>query len=539
MSTKFVFVTGGVVSGLGKGITAASLGRLLKSRGYTVSMQKLDPYINVDPGMMSPYQHGEVFVTDDGAQTDLDLGHYERFIDENLTINSSVTTGKIYWSVLQKERQGGYQGGTVQVIPHITNEIKDRIYTIAREDKPDVLITEIGGTVGDIEGLPFLETIRQMRYEEEPGNVINIHVTLIPYLTASGELKTKPTQHSVKELLSIGIQPDVLVCRAEVDVPDDVKKKLALFCNVSRESVIINQNAESLYSIPLMLEEEGLARVVLQKLHMEERPSDLTEWKAMVDRHRNAKDHVTIALVGKYVELRDAYLSAVEALTHSGIACDTMVDIRWLQAEQLNDDTIATHMAGVHGVIIPGGAGQRGSEGFLCAIRYARENKIPYLGLAYGMQMSVVEYAQNVMGLDANTAEIDPDAEYVLVDLPPSAKALGKTIGNLRVGRYSCSLKEGTLLAQIYNTPQVQERHFHSYEINNDHVELLEEAGLKVSGYNEERKVVEAVELTGHPWYVAAQFQPEFSSRPNRPHPLYTAFVRAAQQHQGHQMTLE
>ncbi len=528
MSTKFVFVTGGVVSGLGKGITAASLGRLLKSRGYKVSMQKLDPYINVDPSMMSPYQHGEVFVTDDGAQTDLDLGHYERFIDENLSVHSSVTTGKIYWSVLQKERRGDYHGGTVQVIPHITNEIKERIYAIARADKPDVLIVEIGGTVGDIEGQPFLETIRQIRWEEKPGDVLNIHVTLIPYIQASSELKTKPTQHSVKELRSIGIQPDVLVCRTEYEMTDDAKDKLALFCSVDRDAVIINRNADTLYAVPLMLEDEGFARVVLKKLNMEQREGDLGQWRELVKRQRSVQRDVKIALVGKYVELRDAYLSAVEALTHAGIACDANIDLQLVQAEEINDGNVAHMLSGAQGVIIPGGAGQRGSNGFLCAIRYARENGIPFLGLAYGMQMAVVEYAQSVANMNANTTEIDKEAEIPIIDLPPAERELGQVLGNLRVGRYGCKLEPGSLLEQVYGDDRVSERHFHSYEVNGNYIKALEEAGMRVVGRNEEKGLVEAVEIPSHPWFIGAQFQPEFRSRPNRAHPLYTAFIKAA-----------
>lgn len=532
MNTKFIFVTGGVVSGLGKGITAASLGRLLKQRGLRVKVQKLDPYLNVDPGTMSPYQHGEVFVTDDGAETDLDLGHYERFIDENLTFNSSVSSGKVYWNVLNRERRGDYLGGTVQIIPHITNEIKANIYSLEGPDT-DVAIVEIGGTVGDIESQPFLEAIRQVAAERGRQDVMFIHVSLIVSIPGSGELKSKPTQHSAKELLSLGIQPDVIMCRSDAPVPQDILDKIALFCNIPVENAIPNLTADILYEVPLMLEREGLANVVVRRLGLICHAPDLTEWATMVHRAKNVKDTVEIALVGKYVSLHDAYLSVVEALTHGGIENDVKVNIRWVDSETVTEDNTAQILAGVQGILVPGGFGDRGVEGKINAIRYARENHIPFLGICLGMQLAVVEFARHVCGMtDAHSSELNPNTTHPVIDLMPDQVGVTDLGGTMRLGSYPCRLVEGTKAADIYGTLDIQERHRHRYEFNNAFREELTKAGLVLSGLSPDGRLVEMVELPDHPWFVAGQFHPELKSRPNRAHPLFRGFVGAAKAYQ-------
>ncbi|MCI8342744.1 MAG: CTP synthase [Firmicutes bacterium] len=529
MRTKYVFVTGGVVSGLGKGITAASLGRLLKARGYKVTIQKFDPYINLDPGTMSPYQHGEVFVTEDGAETDLDLGHYERFIDENLNINSNTTTGKVYWSVLNKERKGEYLGATVQVIPHITNEIKERVFRAGKVDAPDIVITEIGGTVGDIESHPFLEAIRQVSREIGRENCMYIHVTLIPYLSKGGELKTKPTQHSVKELLSIGIQPDMLVLRTEHELSHGMKSKLSLFCNVEEDSIIQNLDVESLYEIPLMLEEEGLAKAVCRKLGLEDRTPDLADWMEVLEKERTMSGKVNIALVGKYVELHDAYLSIVESLHHAGIFNGADVNIQWINAEHLNEDNAHEIFEGTKGILVPGGFGDRGLEGKIAAIKYARENKIPFLGICLGMQCAVIEFARNVLGYkDAFTTEVKPESSHPVIDLMPEQRDIEDMGGTMRLGAYPCKLEKSSLAYEAYGEELIYERHRHRYEFNNVYRKDVTEAGLNITGLSPNEKLVEIVELSGHPWFVGVQFHPEFKSRPNRPHPLFREFVAAA-----------
>ena len=530
MTTKYIFVTGGVVSGLGKGITAASLGRLLKARGYKVTMQKFDPYINIDPGTMNPIQHGEVFVTDDGAETDLDLGHYERFIDESLTKNSNVTTGKVYWSVLQKERRGDYGGGTVQVIPHITNEIKSRFYRDFTSEDTTIAIIEVGGTVGDIESQPFLEAIRQFQHEVGHENAILCHVTLIPYLRASGELKTKPTQHSVKELQSIGIQPDVLVCRSDYPLDRSIRAKIGLFCNVAEECVIENLNARSLYDVPLMLEERGLCSVVLKKLALEQRDPDLAHWRAMVESALKPTKECTIALVGKYVELHDAYLSVAEALEHSGIANDARVNIKWIAAEELEHNDPNTILADVDGILVPGGFGERGVEGMMIASRYAREHNIPYFGICLGMQIAVIEYARHILGWkDANSTEFDFNAKHPVIALmEDQVNNLERIGGTLRLGSYTCRLEPGSLAAKHYGKEEVHERHRHRYEFNNEYLQDFADAGLRFTGWNPRRGLMEIVEVANHPWFVAVQFHPEFKSRPDNAHPLFTGFIEAA-----------
>jgi len=533
MSVKYIFVTGGVVSGLGKGITAASLGRLLKSRGLHVTIQKFDPYLNFDPGTMSPYQHGEVFVTDDGAETDLDLGHYERFIDENLSKNSNITTGKVYWSVISKERKGDFLGGTVQVIPHITNEIKDRVYRVGRTDHTDVVITEIGGTVGDIESLPFLEAIRQVSSEVGRENVMYIHVTLVPYLSKSGELKTKPTQHSVKELRSIGIQPDVIVCRTEKHLSKDLKDKIGLFCNMPGDCVIQNLDAEILYEVPLMLENEGLAETVCKRLNLKCHAPDLTDWKQMVDRQKNLEDVVTIALVGKYVELHDAYISVVESLKHGGIANSSDVKIKWVNSELLDDDNIKNYLGKVDGILVPGGFGDRGIEGKILAAKYARENKVPYFGICLGMQMAVIEFARNVLGMcDAHSSEFVENCKNPVIDLMPEQRDIDEKGGTMRLGLYPCKLKEGSVAKGIYGEDLIYERHRHRYEFNNEYREQLTSKGLILSGLSPSGRLVEIVELEDHPWYVGVQFHPEFKSRPNKAHPLFREFIKASLKNQ-------
>lgn len=528
MSTKYVFVTGGVVSSLGKGITAASLGRLLKERGMSVSIQKFDPYINYDPGTMSPYQHGEVFVTDDGAETDLDLGHYERFIDVNLSQDSNVTTGRIYWSVISKERKGDYLGGTVQVIPHITNEIKESILRVGQNTNSQVVITEIGGTVGDIESLPFLEAIRQLKNELGQGNVLFIHVTLLPYLKMAGELKTKPTQHSVKELRGLGIQPDVIILRSEKEVNSSIKEKISLFCNVETRAVIQNTDASELYEVPLLLEKEGLADFVCDKLSISCSKPDLTRWEEMVQRSKNLSHTVTVALVGKYVELHDAYLSVVEALKHAGIDNDCKVNIKWIHSEEVTEDNAADYFQDVEGIIIPGGFGERGIEGKIAAAKYARTNKVPYLGLCLGLQIAVIEFARNVAGLKgANSSEIDRNTPYPVIDIMEDQKKMDSKGGTMRLGLYPCVLKEGTKAYNAYGKGEVQERHRHRYEVSNKFRQNLEERGLIISGTSPDQVLVEMVEVADHPWYVATQAHPEFKSRPNDPHPLFRDFVKA------------
>ena len=535
MSTKYIFITGGVVSSLGKGITAASLGRLLKERGYTVSIQKCDPYINVDPGTMSPYQHGEVFVTKDGAETDLDLGHYERFVDENLTQNNNVTTGRVYWSVLNKERRGDYLGATVQVIPHITDEIKRNILAASHSDKSDYdfVITEIGGTVGDIESLPFLEALRQIKADVGHNNCLYMHVTLLPYLQMSGELKTKPTQHSVKELLSIGIQPDMIVCRTDHPIDDGLRKKISLFCNVAKEDVIQNLNAETLYQVPLMLEKEGLAVRVCEHFGLECEVPELVEWTNMVTRQLNIKKSVKVALVGKYVELHDAYLSVVESLTHAGIENDVTVNVKWVQSEEINEETVDSILEGVHGIVVPGGFGPRGIEGKILAAKYARENGVPYLGLCLGMQIAVIEYARHILGLvDANSSEFDEMSQNPVINLMESQKETKNKGGTMRLGEYDCAIKEDTYARAAYGKELIRERHRHRYELNNDYREALEEAGLRMAGVNPELDLVEIVEVVDHPWFVGVQFHPEFTSRPNRAQPLFRDFITAAVEHE-------
>ena len=528
MSTKFVFVTGGVVSGLGKGICAASLGRLLKQRGLRVRNQKFDPYINVDPGTMSPYQHGEVFVTDDGAETDLDLGHYERFVDEDLSGNSSISSGKIYWSVLNRERRGDYLGATVQIIPHITNEIKSRVYSMASEDV-DVVITEIGGTVGDIESQPFLEAIRQVAAERPQGDVLFIHVPLIVQIPGSGELKSKPTQHSVKELLSLGIQPDILVCRCDAPITDDVRRKIALFCNVESDCVIQNVTAETLYEVPLLMAKEGLDEVVCRKLGLITHQPDLREWGAMVRREKNAHRKVTIALVGKYTQLHDAYLSVVESLNHAGTANDVVVSIQWVDSEDLTEKNVTDRLCGCSGILVPGGFGDRGIEGMITACRYARENDIPYFGICLGMQMAVIEFARHILGhADANSSEFSETSQHPVIALMPDQVNVTDKGGTMRLGKYPCVLIDGTRAQALYGTPEISERHRHRFEFNNTYREEMQSHGMVLAGLSPNGKLVEIVELPDHPWFIGVQFHPEFKSRPDRPHPLFFGFVKAA-----------
>jgi CTP synthase len=529
MAVKYVFVTGGVVSGLGKGITAASLGRLLKARGYTVTMQKFDPYINIDPGTMNPIQHGEVFVTDDGVETDLDLGHYERFIDESLNKNSNVTTGKVYWSVLQKERRGDYGGGTVQVIPHITNEIKSRFYRNFSDDDMRIAIIEVGGTVGDIESQPFLESIRQFQHEVGHDNAILIHVTLIPYLSASQEMKTKPTQASVKELQGMGIQPDIIVCRSEHPLDQQLKDKIALFCNVPNNHVLQNLDVEHLYEAPLALEKEKIADVVCECLHLDCPDPDLSDWTEMVEQLRNPQHEVTIALVGKYIQLHDAYLSVVEALKHGGIYINTTVNIKWVDSETVTDENVDEILSDVNGILVPGGFGNRGIEGKIKAITYAREHNIPFLGLCLGMQLAIVEFARNVIGFnDAHSEELDPSTTHPVIALMPDQNGVEDIGGTLRLGSYPCVLDKTSKAYELYGTETIHERHRHRYEVNNDFRAALIEKGMKLSGISPDGRIVEMCELPNHPFFVATQAHPEFKSRPNRPHPLFKGFVEAA-----------
>ena len=525
---KYVFVTGGVVSGLGKGICAASLGRLLKQRGLRVKNQKFDPYLNVDPGTMSPYQHGEVFVTDDGAETDLDLGHYERFVDESLSGASSVSAGKIYWNVLNRERQGAYLGGTVQIIPHVTDEIKRCIYQMESDDV-DVLISEIGGTVGDIESQPFLEAIRQVAVEKGRQNVLYIHVPLIVQIPGSGELKSKPTQHSVKELLSVGIQPDILVCRTDAGISEDVRHKIALFCNVEPACVIQNLTAQTLYEAPLLLEREGLADCVCRKLGLGNVQPDLTEWTAMVHRIKAAKRHVSIALVGKYIQLHDAYLSVSESLFHAAAANDAVCDIKWIDSEELTQDNINDVLGDCAGILVPGGFGDRGIEGMILAARYAREKDVPYLGICLGMQIAVIEFARNVVGwADANSAEFTSNSLHPVIDLMPEQQSITAKGGTMRLGQYPCALDKESKAYALYGEETIYERHRHRYELNNDFREELCEKGLRLAGLSPDGRLVEVVENPANRWFVAAQFHPEFKSRPNKPQPLFYGFVKAA-----------
>lgn len=536
-NTKYIFVTGGVVSSLGKGITAASLGRLLKSRGYRVTIQKFDPYINIDPGTMSPYQHGEVFVTDDGAETDLDLGHYERFIDINLSKNSNTTTGKIYQSVINKERRGDYLGGTVQVIPHITNEIKERVFRVGQQDNADFVITEIGGTVGDIESLPFLEAIRQVKKDVGKNDVLYIHVTLVPYISAAGELKTKPTQHSVKELRSIGISPDIIVCRSEKPISKEMREKMAMFCDVDPDAVIQNLTARSIYEVPMLMEEQGLDTIVLRKLAMEDKPKDMQGWHDMVARILKKYDKkVTIAVVGKYVALQDAYISITESLRHAAVANEAELDIHWVNAEEIEaDDTdMAKVMAGVDGILVPGGFGNRGIEGKIKAIQYAREHKIPFFGICLGMQCAVIEFARHVCGMaDANSSEFNPNSTHPVIDLMPEQLDVEDLGGTMRLGLYPCKVYPDTLTSKAYNAELIYERHRHRYEFNNAFREEIVGKGLVLGGTLPNGRLVEIVELpeSEHPWFLGAQFHPEFKSRPTNPHPLFREFVGAAVKH--------
>ncbi|MCH4168269.1 MAG: CTP synthase [Streptococcaceae bacterium] len=528
--TKYIFVTGGVVSSIGKGIVAASLGRLLKNRGLKVTIQKFDPYINVDPGTMSPYQHGEVFVTDDGAETDLDLGHYERFIDINLNKYSNVTTGKIYSEVIRKERKGEYLGATVQVIPHITNALKEKITRAATTTDSDVIITEVGGTVGDIESLPFLEALRQMKADVGSDNVMYIHTTLLPYLKAAGEMKTKPTQHSVKELRGLGIQPNMLVIRTEQPVEQGIKNKLAQFCDVAPEAVIESLDVEHLYQIPLNLQAQNMDQIVCDHLKIDGPAADMSEWTAMVNKVMNLKKTVKIALVGKYVELPDAYLSVVEALKHAGYSNDAEIDLKWVNANEVNDSNVADLMTGIDGIIVPGGFGPRGTEGKIAAIRYARENDVPMLGICLGMQLTCVEFARNVAGLkDANSAELNPETPYNVIDLMADQQDVEDMGGTLRLGLYPAKLKKGTITARAYeNVEVVQKRHRHRYEFNNKFRKEFEDLGLVFSGVSPDNRLVEIVELSNHKFFVACQYHPELTSRPNRSEGLYTEFIRAS-----------
>ena len=532
MNTKYIFVTGGVVSGLGKGITAASLGRLLKNRGYKVTIQKFDPYLNVDPGTMSPYEHGEVFVTDDGAETDLDLGHYERFIDENLTKNSSVTMGKIYSQVIEKERKGDYLGKTVQVIPHVTNEIKEKIYSFEDTDI-DIVITEVGGTVGDIEGLSIIEAIRQVGLERNKEDVLYIHVTLLPYISGSNEIKSKPTQHSVKELQSLGIQPDILVCRSELEIPETIREKLALFCNVRKTSVIQNKTVDCLYAVPLMLEKEGLAREVCNHLRLESFVPDNSKWEEMIEGIRDIKqdEKVKIALVGKYVKLEDSYISVVESLQHAGFVNKVKVDIEMIDSETIVPTNAKEILSKYDGIVVPGGFGDRGIEGMIETIKVARENNIPFLGICLGMQMAVVEFARNVLGLkDANSAEFSNTTKNPVIHIMEEQKSVKTKGGTMRLGSYPCIIKEDSIAKNVYNNTRIDERHRHRFEFNNSYKEKLEKAGLVCSGVSPDGNLVEIVELNNHPYFIAGQFHPELKSRPNRPAPLFVGLIKSAKE---------
>ncbi len=527
--TKYVFITGGVVSSLGKGIAASSLGFLLKQRGLSVILQKYDPYLNVDPGTMSPFQHGEVFVTDDGAETDLDLGHYERFTDINLSQRSNVTTGQVYEAVINREREGGYLGGTVQVIPHITDEIKGRILKGAEANgDADVVITEIGGTSGDIEGLPFLEAVRQLQFELGTGNSLYIHLTLVPYISAAREIKTKPTQHSVKGLREIGIQPDLLLCRSERPLSDEIKNKISLFCNVEKEAVIEALDAESIYQVPINLHNEGFDEMVVKKLNLVCDPPRLDKWKEMVKRIKSPGSRVKIAICGKYIQIVDAYKSIIESFTHAGVANDVNVEIKWVDAEEVEEKGAEACLNGASGILIPGGFGERGIEGKISAAKYARENNIPFLGICLGLQCAVIEFARSVCGLKAGSSEFDPDVEDPVIDLMLHQRNLKKMGGNMRLGSYPCRLKKGSLAERLYGRGEIDERHRHRWEVNNEYREILKENGLVFSGLSPEGDLVEMVEITSHPYFIASQFHPEFKSRPQRPHPLFDGLVKAA-----------
>ncbi|MGP4069349.1 CTP synthase [Halobacillus sp. B29] len=527
--TKYIFVTGGVVSSLGKGITAASLGRLLKNRGLKVTIQKFDPYINVDPGTMSPYQHGEVFVTDDGAETDLDLGHYERFIDINLNKFSNVTTGKVYSNVIKKERRGDYLGGTVQVIPHITNEIKDRVFRAAHETNADVVITEIGGTVGDIESLPFLEAIRQIKSDIGRDHVMYIHCTLVPYLKAAGEMKTKPTQHSVKELRSLGIQPDVIVLRTEMEISEDMKEKIALFCDINKNAVIEAGDADTLYHVPITLQAQNLDQLTCDHFGLDCPPADMTEWNQLINQVKNLEEKATIALVGKYVELPDAYISVVEALKHAGYSFNADVEVKWVNSEFITSSNVQEQLQDADGILVPGGFGDRGIEGKIEAIRYAREHRVPFLGICLGMQLATVEFARNVLGLKgAHSAEINPSTPHPIIDLLPEQKEVSDLGGTLRLGIYPSRLKEGSRALEAYGEEVIYERHRHRFEFNNHYRDQMEAAGFNFSGTSPDGRLIEIIEVEDHPWFVASQFHPEFKSRPTRPQELFYGFVGAA-----------
>ncbi len=528
--TKYIFITGGVVSSLGKGIIGASLGRLLRSKGFSVAIQKFDPYINVDPGTMSPFQHGEVFVTDDGAETDLDLGHYERFIDSNFSRVSNVTSGSVYQTVINKERRGDYLGATVQTIPHITNEIKSRIIKAQKHFNTDFQIIEIGGTIGDIESLPFIEAIRQFKTEQGVGNAINIHCTLLPYLPTSGELKTKPSQHSVNVLRSYGLQPEVLVCRTSKSIPKTEKEKLALFCSVPKDAVIECKDMKSIYEVPLVLEEQNFAEVVLKLLQTPDRPANLEDWKELVNRIKNPQKTITIAIAGKYTKLSDAYISVVESLKHAGYRNNAKVEIKWINSEECNEYSECKKLLkDVQGLVVPGGFGVRGIEGKLNAIRYARENNLPFLGICLGMQCAVIEYARNVVGLkDANSKEFDEGCTYPVIDLMLEQKNVKGYGGTMRLGAYDCIVKQGTKAEQVYGTNKISERHRHRYEVNNEYIEQISKAGLVFSGMSPDGMLAEMVEIPQNDWFVAAQFHPEFKSRPNRPHPLFLGLVTTA-----------
>ncbi len=530
--TKYIFVTGGVVSGLGKGITAASLGRLLKSRGLKVAAQKLDPYINVDPGTMSPYQHGEVYVTEDGAETDLDLGHYERFIDENLNRFSNLTTGKVYWNVLNKERRGEYLGSTVQVIPHITNEIKEFVYRVGRQTDADVVITEIGGTIGDIESQPFLEAVRQISLEVGRENSLFIHVTLVPFLSGSDEHKSKPTQHSVKELQGMGINPNIIVLRCDEPLEDSIFKKISLFCNVKPDCVIENITLPFLYEAPLMLEKANFSSVVCRELGIDAPAPDLAEWTDMVERIKNRDDHVKIGLVGKYVQLHDAYLSVAEAMRHAGYTLNTHIDIEWIDSETITNDNYTSVLGGLDGIIVPGGFGGRGIDGMILAAKFARETDLPYFGICLGMQIAVIEYTRNVCGIsDANSGEFDELGKHKVIDFMPGQSNDIDKGGTLRLGAYPCVIKEGTTMERCYNSNNISERHRHRYEFNNDYREMLTSNGLTLSGLSPDGRLVETVEITDRDFYVGVQYHPEFKSRPNKAHPLFKGFIAAALKH--------
>lgn len=536
MNTKYIFVTGGVVSGLGKGITAASLGRLLKNRGYKVTIQKFDPYLNVDPGTMSPYEHGEVFVTDDGAETDLDLGHYERFTDVNLNKNCSISTGKIYQEVLEKERRGDYLGKTVQVIPHITNAIKDKVYSLAKTGA-DVVITEIGGTVGDIESLPFLEAIRQVGIENNPEDAIYIHVTLLPYISGSNELKSKPTQHSVKELQSIGIKPDILVCRTEMPITENIRGKIALFCNVRPENVIANMTAKNLYEVPLMLEKEGLAVDVCKHLKLKNVEAKNEEWQKMIEHFKKIdekyentdKKKVNVAIVGKYVKLEDSYLSVVESIKHAAYENGVKADIKFIDCETVTNRNAKEKLQGIDGIIVPGGFGGRGIEGKIQTVKYARENNIPFLGICLGMQMAVVEFARDVLNIkDANSLEFDEKTKNPVIHIMESQKNITKKGGTMRLGAYPCILKKSSLASKLYKTEEISERHRHRYEFNNEYRKIMEDNGMTISGTSPDGELVEIVEIKNHPYFIASQFHPELKSRPDKPHPLFVGLLKAA-----------